>query len=46
MPGPAPRQDSPRALIAWTIAMVTIAGLAIWALILVRGVLLLSLIHI
>jgi predicted PurR-regulated permease PerM len=40
MPGPAPRQDSPRALIAWTIAMVAIAGLAIWALILVRGVLL------
>jgi predicted PurR-regulated permease PerM len=35
-----PERDSPRTLIAWTIAMVVLAGLLLWAMYLVRGVLL------
>jgi predicted PurR-regulated permease PerM len=35
-----PGQDSPRALIVWTIAMVAIAIIVVWAMYLVRGALL------
>jgi predicted PurR-regulated permease PerM len=35
-----PERDSPRALIAWTIAMIVLAGLLLWAMYLARGVLL------
>jgi predicted PurR-regulated permease PerM len=40
MPAAGPGQDSPRALIVWTIAMAAIAVVTLWAMYLVRGVLL------